>query len=206
LVKSAGGKYCNDAVPGQPRRISVQGLSPADAASALDVATDVHNRTLKVVEGAPRNLAGLCREAGSIFEGWRTITLGLDGDIQRFDPHLGCWKSTTENNIPGAYRFSYAGTTYAYRSPSGQAFSASHELVKLAAARLAGVRLHAYAEEDQVFISRLGSEPPGLLGRALVACSGLLPTIAEWTSRFTAVTPDVAASILTSLYTGDLPS
>ncbi len=206
LASSAGGGLHREALPGQPALIRVSGMDLHTAAEALGGVTDPHGRTMNILDSAALSLANFSAASSSIFARLNPITLGFDGDVQRYEPEKGRWVSTGDTRKPGGYRFAYAGTTYAYRTPSGRALAGPHELVKLAAARHAGVHLHAYSGPLKVFSSRLGCEPPGLLGRALVACSGRLPEVVRGESRFASVPPPVAAAVLDALYSGDLPS
>lgn len=205
LIEAAGGTIEIKQVGRQPLLIVVRGLTASEARSALDVACDVHGRLVAISENAPQELAHYCLTAGTPFSTMRPMTLGTEGALRKYDVERGRWRLAETTSELGAYSFSYAGNGYAVRLAHG-AFSGPPELVKIAAARIANVKLHAYHEKERVFVARLGCEPPGLLGRALVACSGRLPDIIDGTSRFKNVPPIVAQSILTALYSGDLPS
>lgn len=206
LVTRAGGRIERESHPGQPEVVRLVGLSAEDAGRELDILADPHGRQLAVVDDAPARIAAFCNEGPALFECFGPASIGTGEDIQRFDPAAGRWRSAEDARGPGAYRVNYAGTTYAFRSASGRAFSGPHELVKLAAARASGINLHSYLPDHEIFVSRLGCEPPGLLGRALVACSGRLPKIMDGTSQFTQVPREVAAAVLAVLYSGELPS
>jgi hypothetical protein len=206
LVESAGGVVeIKQRLDGQPDVILVRGLTAVEASSALDIAQDVHGRVVTVLENAPLRLAQFCISAGSPFSVMRPMTLGMDSSVRKFDVGAGKWRHADATSGLGAYSFTYAGTGYAVRLPHG-VYSGPPELVKIAAARLEKRRLHAYDEGEQIFVARLGCEPPGLLGRALVACSGRLPKVSDGISRFTNVPSAVAQIILTALYSGDLPA
>ncbi|HVL40305.1 MAG TPA: hypothetical protein VM328_13020 [Fimbriimonadaceae bacterium] len=205
LVATRGGSVHETKLHNQPALMRLTGLNAADARATLDVACDVHGRVLAIVEHAASKIAAFCLSNGSPFSVFRPMALGTEGEPQRYDVGQGRWRHVDSTSSPGAYKFTYAGTGYAFRGHDS-CYSGPHELVKLAAARLEGVALHAYLEQERVFVSRLGCEPPGLLGRALVACSGKLPHVNEGTSRFENVPPDVAATVLATLYTGELPS
>jgi hypothetical protein len=206
LVTSAGGTLHREEVKGQPAVVEVRGLAANAARKVLDIVADPHGRLLKVVEAAPRVLATFSQASGSIFSSFRPVTLGNDCQVQRYDVEKGKWKSAPDTSEPGAYRLAYAGTTYALRTAKGRSLSGPHELVKLAAARARGIHLHAYSESERVFSARLGCEPPGLLGRTLVACSGRLPIARNGESHFAGVPPVIAGAVLACLYSGDLPS
>lgn len=190
----------------QPGLVYVEGATPVQASEAIAGLRDYHGRPVKVVENPAIGLANFALERGDIRTGFTPMTLSDGDDVERFDLARSRWRRTDSTKEPGAYRFVHAGTQYAFRSSSGQAYVTSHEFAKLGAARLSGVRLHAYDEEDQVFSSVLGCEPPALLSRVLVACSGRLPTIKNGVSVFGSVPSAVAARVLAVLYNGDIPS
>ncbi|RYD75739.1 MAG: hypothetical protein EOP84_17840 [Verrucomicrobiaceae bacterium] len=129
-----------------------------------------------------------------------TIAIGNERGLERFDCVSGRWSEVESTNSAGAYRFDHSGMTYAFRGADGVATSGPHEIVKLKAARHSGVHLHYYDHNRMAFLSALGAEPPGLLARALVACSGDLPTIEGRTSVYGSVPPSIAAVILHILY------
>jgi hypothetical protein len=205
-ITSRGGRVIRRELHGRPELIVVEAISIEQARDALSGTRDAHGRQLEVVEIPGLQLARFCVSRGDILSAFRPMTLAHSGEFERFDLSRHRWRRVVTTHEQGAYRFSYAGTQYAFRATSGQAYSTSHEMAKLAAARLAKVRLHAYDEEARVFSSVLGCEPPALLGRALVACSGYLPFIDDGISMFTDVPPEVASLVLSFLYNGDLPS
>jgi hypothetical protein len=205
LIEGAGGVCDKEHLAKQPAIVRIRGLTPSEAVSALDVACDVHGRTITIVDNAAAKLAAFCAAAGSPFALLQPVTLGTDGSLRKYDVQHGRWRHVDAPSSPGAYSYSYAGTGYVVHSSQGT-FGGPPELVKIAAARLEGIRLHAYLGEARTFISRLGCEPPGLLGRSLVACSGRLPSISNGMSHFHDVPPDVAATILAVLYNGDFPT
>lgn len=202
----AGGRVSVEASAVQPSLVRLRGLTVASAQAIVADLMDPHKRPVQVVEGAAARIAGFALASGSPLACLNPVTLGWDNDVAKFDVSQARWRSASGATEAGAYRLAYAGTSYVFRAASGKAFSGPHELVKLAAARLEGTTLHAYRESEQVFVSRLGCEPVGLLGRALVACSGKLPTVIDGTARFERVPPAVAAAVLSALYDGDLPS
>ena len=205
LVTSAGGRVEKHGGPRQPAVVEVAGLDAAAAAAALDVLVDAHGRRVVVVPDAASRLSAFCTAQGGLHSAFAPATLG-GGPVEHFDIAAARWRSVEAGSGPGAFRASYAGTTYFYRAASGKTYSGPHELVKLAAGRQAGVHLHAYDEAKRQFVSVLGCEPPGLLGRALVACSGYLPSVEQGMSRYRGVPPDIAGHVLDYLYNGELPS
>ncbi|AMU95486.1 hypothetical protein AOA14_12790 [Sphingopyxis terrae subsp. terrae NBRC 15098] len=157
------------------------------------------------MKDAALELAAFSINSGGLQDAFSPATMG-SAALERFDLLSMRWRTGQDVVGHGAFKASYAGTTYFYRAPSGATYSASYELVKLAAARAAGVRLHAYDEASREFSSVLGCEPQGLPGRALVACSGSLPRIEPGLSIYRDVGPDVASRVLEFLYNGELPS
>jgi hypothetical protein len=92
------------------------------------------------------------------------------------------------------------GRSYIFRDGKGETMQGAQQIVKVLAARHAGVRLHSYDRKTKTFVSTLGAEPIGLLERALVACSGLLPRIDEGRSFYVTVPENVAGLVLATLY------
>lgn len=123
-----------------------------------------------------------------------------------YDPMHGRWNLCHDVYEPGAYRLAWRGQSYAYRDKKGSLFQGPHEIVKLLAARDAGINLHAFSQASSEFISRLGAEPTGLLARALCACSGQLPILNEGIVKYPNVPSDVAAAILDTLYPCEVPN
>lgn len=202
----AGGQLGVQERPAQPAVVKLRGFGPGDAEVVLAGVVDPHGRAIGIAGDAAQRIASFARSTSPFTGAFRPATLGSGPDVQRFDVGHGHWRAVEETASPGAYKVSRSGTSYIYKAPSGNAFTGPQELVKLAAARSSGKRLHAYDPDKLEFTSRLGCEPPGLLGRALVACSGELPRVQSWTSTFGRVPPPVAALVLATLYEGDLPS
>jgi hypothetical protein len=206
VVDQAGGRCSFTSLPGQPGLVEIHGLGVEQAREVLTGFADCHGRSLKVMSDSPAYIARFSNARDSLSSNFRPITLDARADVERFDLDRFRWRRSESSHEPGAYRFLYAGTQYAFRARSGQAYAGSHELVKLAAARLEGIKLHSYDEQQRVISSVLGCEPPGLLGRALVASSGRLPTVADGVSSFPGISTATAAHVLTYLYSGDLPA
>lgn len=206
LAHSRGAEVKIITQPSQPQLIKVVGLDHGSADDAFDVLEDFHGRGVKIVSKSSKLLADFCRAREGLLSAFAPASIGGHETLQKFDLELLRWQSSNSAREPGAYKISYAGTNYVYVSPSGQAYRASYELVKLAAARMAGIKLHAYDPSTRVFSSVLGCEPAGLPGRALVSSSGILPRVENGISMFVEVPPEVAISVLEFLYTGALPT
>ena len=89
---------------------------------------------------------------------------------------------------------------YAFKGDTAESWSAPYQVIKLQAARYEGVHLHGYDAANRAFIATLGCDVPGLLGRALVACSGQLPTMGRGLLSYTGVPQAIADNILDTLY------
>jgi hypothetical protein len=100
--------------------------------------------------------------------------------LERFDLTAAAW-GPAELDSPGAYRFEHVGRTYAFVTPEDLAAQVARvgepALVKHLAAQSAGVSLLAYDAARQALTAPLGAEPPQLLERVAVACSGTLPRL-----------------------------
>ena len=82
----------------------------------------------------------------------------------------------------------------------GDTLAGPYQIIKLLTARAGGMRLHNYDRSTRTFSCTLGCEPPGLLARSLVACSGNLPHISKGILFYGGVAPDVASHVLAALY------
>ena len=206
VASEIDGSISRQSLPGQPALVEVDGFPLEIAEAVLGDVIDPHGRKLAIGKNAAFNLAAFSRASGSPYADFTAISVGKPEALQRFDAPTGRWKAATSLDGPAAFRFAYAGTVYCFVDERGRCFSGPHELVKTAAARLQGTRLHAYDPASRTFFSRLGCEPPGLLGRALVLSSGRLPTREAGCSKFANVALPVASLVLECLYLGNLPS
>jgi hypothetical protein len=204
-VCSAGGKLERVTVHGQPTLVEISGIRPALSREALSGITDSHKRAIHVVESTAERLASACDCLGKLFAGLAPVSTGTSSSLQRYELGSGKWRAAERISDEGAYRFQDAGVMYVYRDKDGRTLRGPNELVKLLYARAHQVRLHAYDPAARTFLSRLGCDPIGLLGRALVASSGRLPSIAGGRSVFENVPPSVAAKVLEVMYEGELP-
>lgn len=206
LAHSRGAEVKITTQPSQPQLIKVVGLDYGSAVDAFDVLEDYHGRRVNMVLNSANLLADFCRARESLLSAFAPASIGSHETLQKFNLQSFRWQPSYSAREPGAYKISYAGTNYVYVSSSGQAYRANYEIVKLAAARLAGVKLHAYDPSKKVFSSVIGCEPSGVPGRALALCSGTLPRVENGLSMFREVPPEVAISVLEFLYTGALPT
>jgi len=203
IVEEAGGTVEKVDRPGQPRSVFVNGISPERAEEKLGSIKDPHGRKLRIVEQAAKRLASACLVFNDLLDGMVPVSGGGGKSLSKYDVSTGNWRRVEEMSSQGAFRNQDYGVLYAYRFADGRIMQGPHELVKLLDARANGVALHAYDADTRIFRSRLGCEPPGLLGRALVASSGKLPTITAGQSLFEDISPRVATAVMTILYAGN---
>ena len=199
---AAGGSLEAQELGGQPALLGVHGLPASEVADALVGLVDPHGRPVRVVDGVADRIAGACLGLGQAWSLLERATVGRAEGLEAFDLATNRWRESG-GGAPGAYRMRTNGTAYIYRDDNGDAWRGPHAIVKLLAARRAGASLHAYDPGARQFESVLGCEPPGLLARALCACTGKLPTIAGGRTHYSDVTPAVASTILDLLYPGD---
>jgi hypothetical protein len=201
-VIDAGGHNAVEVHPGQPALVSICGLDVPLLETALTGLADPHGRPVSVIPDAAARLAGTCMAmAPAGFSLLEPATLGRVRDVESYDLETHRWQQG-EVNGPGAYRIRNGGTSYFFRDANAEAWRGPHATIKLLAARAGRARLHAYDEASQCMESVLGCEPPGLLARALVACTGRLPLIAGNRLRHEAVPADIASTVLGTMYPG----
>jgi hypothetical protein len=199
-IEQAGGVLDLETKGGLPARAWARGLSPREATSALDDVRDALGRRIAVVADAAVQLAAALLEMDGIDAFLQPISIGRARNLQRFDFSSVRWKDVPALLGAGAYRWNDGLQVYAHVDSALRARAAPYQVAKLLAARDASVQLHRHDANRGVFLSTLGCEPPGLLERVLVACSGELPMIGRGTSIYKDVTQNVAAPILTILY------
>jgi len=199
-VRSSGGRLAIQPVAGRPSHATVEGLDVEAARAALASIRDPLGRALHV-NGMPAvDIARACSALEGIEVGLPAISIGRSRNLQRFNLSSVRWEDVPAVLGSGAYRWNEGLQLYAYVDEAGEALSGAYRVVKLLAARAQGVRLHHHDKEGEAFLSTLGCEPPGLLERALVACSGHLPVLGKGIVSYASVPSAVASSILSSLY------
>ncbi len=207
LTTESGGTFIRFTPGSQPNLYTIDGISPVRARELFGELKDPHQRQIKIVDRAPERLAVACGELGGLFATLVPVSTGAPNSPQRYDIDSGKWRNVEGIYDEGAYRYQYNGVVYAYRSPEGRTLRGPHQLIKLLYARKRQAELHSYEPSTRTFTSRMGCEPIGLLGRALVASSGRLPEKAPGgLSAFSNVSPEVAAKVLEIMYLGELPS
>lgn len=120
------------------------------------------------------------------------------GEIEKFDLKSGKWTISKlyEN---GAYKTNFAGRRYFYYQ-NGKSREASHELVKLMAARESGIYLHQYNLNESSLECVIGCDPPGLFKRALISCSGIYPEIENGKTIYKKIPKSLGKLIMYKLY------
>lgn len=175
-------------------------LTPDTARNALREIHDVHGRKIAVTTGFTGAIAANAPATSQLQKFMPAIHLANPKDLQRFDPGTGAWRAAAELDSEGAYRGDFAGRRYIYRDASGAQREGSFALVKLLAAKAAGMQLHGYDASSRIFKAVLGCEPPGLWPRALAANSGRVPTRVGSQLHYHGVLPGDASLILSKLY------
>lgn len=183
-----------------PPAIICSGIEIEKARKQLARITDAHGRHIAVVHSPARAIATFAPRLPSITEVLPEIHIEDTRDLEWFDPKTVRWRPATALEQPGAYRTSFAGRRYVYKSPHGAVKEGGYEAVKILSARDVGLRLHGYSASTRTFDCAIGCEPPGLFRRALVACSGRLPQVSNGRIQYHNVEPAIAALILDKLY------
>lgn len=199
-VRDAGGRLQGEPQQALPTSYWIEGLDEVATRNALEEVRDPLGRPLTMNEGAGTRLARACACLEGMNALLRPISIGRVRNLQRFDFATVRWGDIQFALGEGAYRWNDGLQAYAWMDGDGKAVAGPYQVTKLLAARSAGIQLHHYDQNSSVFLSTLGCEPPGLLERALVACSGELPAIGCGIAAYKGVPPSVAAPVLAILY------
>jgi hypothetical protein len=199
-LQEAGGVIRIEPQMSAPSAYLWSGLVPKEAVRHLAGVTDTHGRYVAVSVGFSGLVANAAQPLSRLAGEMPSLRIGGQKDLSKFDPHTVSWRSVSKVSLPGAYSADFFGRRYVYVDDEGSAHEGSAGLVKILAAKREGVMLHGYdpGRSELQFIS--GCQPPGLLSRALVACSGLLPRREGRRQMYSGVTADLATSIITKLY------
>ncbi|RUO53488.1 hypothetical protein [Pseudidiomarina homiensis] len=125
------------------------------------------------------------------------ISLGPDEVVEKYDVKKNQWiKSQFDNSTgEGAYRGLFNGRTYFYNDENRICRAMPCELAKLSAALKGDMQIISYDEVTEELSSLVGCPPPLLYRRALVACSGQLPTKIGTKSVFRHIPKQIASII-----------
>jgi hypothetical protein len=183
-----------------PPALIWKGINYAAALSAIADVLDPFGRAIEIVASPGTAFAMHGPSMTSTIESLPSIHIESAPGLERFETGRGNWRRAGSLDSPGAYRTDFAGKRYFYRFANGELKESTHEIVKLIAAREANVRLHSYDARTETFEAVLGSAVPGLLGRALVACSGLVPVRHGARLIYRNIPKEVGGSVLHKLY------
>lgn len=199
-LKTVGAEVIRVELSRAPTAIFLEGANLDTLEDVLSGIADPYGRALRFVEEPAKAIARIVRPMGEIIAAQpATIALQLN-DVERFDPPSGQWKAWSFASDPGAYRTAGFGRAYFVVDGKGSCFRTPYGLAKVFAANLEQLRLHAYDPSARTFIAALGCPPPGLLERALAACSGRTPISEQGKLKYDNVPEDVARMILERLY------
>lgn len=199
-LEAAGASLSRSPQEGAPDVYRWTGINEQMASDALEAIADPHGRAVLVVQNPARFIANCATSLAKVLEFLPEVQFDAPPDLARFNPRNGRWTSSSTSREPGAYRTSFAGRRYFIRLADGGCREGSYEIVKVLAAARAGLRLHGYDPATRIFESVPGCSPPGLLRRALVACSGTLPSLDSDRLSFKEVDPVVGALVMSNLY------
>ncbi len=199
-VSSTGGTFKIEECAGRPPILWLEGISIEQAASLLEGIHDPIGRPVSLHAGSGFKLASACGALEDIEAATAPVSLGETKNLQWFDLEKVRWIDVDHVRKSGAYRWNDGMQAYAYLRPDGIGVMGSYQIVKLLAAREQGIMLHMHEPASQRFMSTLGCEPVGLLERALVACSGRLPTLDKGMTVYASVDASTAIQVLKQLY------
>jgi hypothetical protein len=199
-IKHAGGEVVRRPRNDRPAKIEVRGIDAQAARRALSAIRDPHGRTITVNEDAASSIVRACAVLSPIDDAIAAVSIGQPDNLEWFDARKARWEKTSIAFKAGAYRWNEGLQFYAYRNADGDCWSGPYQVVKLLAARDEGIQLHAHDAGQSSFLASLGSDVPGLLGRALVSCSGDLPEIGQGLVSYANVPRTIASNVLNVLY------
>lgn len=173
-------------------------LSAADIEELTSEITDPFGRRVSVTEFCADRIAGSMPYLSALVQSLPVVHIEHSARVETFQPADGRWVAGMLE-APGAYRTQMHGTTYFYYDGT-KCYQTGYELAKLLAARDKKVYLHSYDVGAAAFEAMIGCEPPGLFRRALVACSGKLPSKGHGKTIYGGVGKRTANLILERLY------
>ena len=199
-VENLGAEVRFDSQDYAPDAIFVYGLSLEELQEELSEISDPYKRPLTVTERPGARIAALVNPASEILGNLPETYSIPEKELEQFDTSRGRWRSVPEISSPGAYRTKGYGRIYFIADGNGQLRRAPYSLAKAYACKVTGTCLHTYEAESKTFISAIGCPPFGLLERALISCSGLLPRTEGGVLKYYNVPEDVAKLVLKRLY------
>ena len=197
-AQAAGARVERTAQAGGPSRVALVGVDRGGQEEVAARLSESIGLAVEVASGAPPRLASALGDLLSLRRGLPVIAAVPAGaQLERLDVDSLRWEATTWGGRPGAYR-----TTH---WPRVIMHSDGHD-IRRADARLAKwlaaghTPLLAHDRRRGRAICHRGTEPPGLYERALVLCSGLLPTAVEGhLVEYADVAPGIASALTARL-------
>ena len=104
------------------------------------------------------------------------VSLNTNSKFQKFDAQKCRWIDVESIDEPGGYRTQWPMTIYVIRLKNGELVVSTAALAKIYAADIKYLRLHDYNSIDRTFTSKVGCDLPPTVERALVSCTGILPS------------------------------
>ena len=196
-----GGRAYQEDLPRRPRAVWLEAIDISSARAVFAGILDPLGRETAVLERPSEALAAAIGGLEGILSSLRPISIGRPESLQSFDVRKARWVDVRFASRPGAYRWNDGFQRYAYVAPDASSWVGPYQPVKVLAARDEGVFLWQYDKQSGIFHATLGCDPPGLMGRALVAASGYLPSIGSGTISYSNISPTVASSLLAALTT-----
>ncbi|TIL66186.1 hypothetical protein [Mesorhizobium sp.] len=199
-ITQAGGSMTNAPRAATPPKVEINELSPVQLSEALAMVRDPLGRPVTINIAPSLSFAHACLAWGDLPSCLVSIGIGRHENLQGFNLITARWEPVASTSRAGAYRWNDGRQTYAFVDSTGKGQCGPHQVVKVLAARTHGRHLHAYDGKTRSLLATLGCDVPGLLGRALVACSGMLPQLAGGMLRYRNVDPETAGTVLATLY------
>lgn len=200
-VREAGGEIVQARRSFVPAHVEINSLSPEALSRALNGITDPVGRPISINQHPGRDIARACLEWRNVDACLIPISIGRQANLQVFNLQTARWETTNAISAQGgAYRWNDGRQAYAFVDENGRALTGPYQVVKLMAARSKRRQLHAYDGKKRALLATLGCDVPGLLGRALVACTGTLPEISDGLLKYSNVDPMTARYVLDVLY------
>lgn len=199
-AEAAGGRLTPMEQENGPAALLVTGCTMEQLGSTLASVRDPHVRSVKVQRTPADKIAAAHPSIHALAAAMPQIHIGDFQGLERFELAKGTWRASAGIESLAAYRTTFGGRRYFFCTAPNDLHEGSFALVKLLAARSANLKLHAYDPGTRTFASVIGCEPPGLLRRALVSCSGLLPMRQGGVVNYRNVGPGTAATIMHKLY------
>ena len=170
----------------------------------LSSVKDPLGRAISVVSDPSTSILSNCANFSDLELLLPDYHLDSNTEKERFDLMSGKWNVVEDVGSlslkEGAYRVRSRGNMYFYRNGEGIVKRGSFDLVKILAARNAGLALHTYDPDFSIFRCLLGVDLPPLLSRCLVISSGELPIIDGGWIEYKNVPQRLASAVLAILY------